>query len=199
MSRIKPADCQNRYCCVSAVDDLQARQAGFDLLAGGRRTARTPLPTCGAMRLDCIADQLGVGVGAGASSAASTRRSACRNALAARVLRTLGRAAPGFDAGERDEEPFAAFAIDLEQGRIVQHLVELRAALHRARSAETAAASGVRLDAAAHQRRALFGERAHLRGRDHDGQQQREPRPTQSRSASGCSGTWGGANASVAF
>ena len=74
------------------------------------------------------------------------------------MLRTRS-AADAFDAGQRDQQAFAAVAVDLQQAGIVQHLVQLGAALDRGDLLEQLLRVVRRLDAAAHQRRAFLGQR----------------------------------------
>src|SRR5690606_21785016 len=72
-----------------------------------------------------------------------------------------------------DEQALPALAIDLQQGRVVQDLIELRASLHRRDLLEELLRVVRRLDARAYQSFALASEVADFRGADDHSEQQR--------------------------
>jgi hypothetical protein len=77
------------------------------------------------------------------------------------------------DVLERDQETLAAFTINLQQRRVVQHLEQLGAALHRSDLLEELLAVVRRLDARTDEGFALPGEVAHFGCADHDRKEQR--------------------------
>jgi hypothetical protein len=80
----------------------------------------------------------------------------------------------GFDTGQRRQQAFPAVSIDIEQPRIVQHLVQLGAAFDGRDLLEQLLRVVGGLHAAADQRRAFLRQVPHLgRGNDH-AQQQRD-------------------------
>ncbi len=170
VSRISTADCQNRYFCVSDVDCCKRDR---------------PVSTCSPVAADSANAACHMGwmastasritsgeAGVGDNRAASMRRSEVR--MARRCDRVVRIDRDRFDAGQGRQQALAAVAIDLQQPRVVQHLVQLGAALDRRDLLEQLLGVVGGLHAATDQRRAFLRQVSHLGRGNHHAQQQRD-------------------------